>query len=145
MVQVSEELQLQKDENFRLNNYIEQIVQDLDEKTPALQQLRRDYDRAEQNCQQLSQKLNGMFEECESMRLESEDARRNANADKRENERLKQLCNDLGRQVKVSRYEWAISELVNMTWFYIRMHAQNYIVLKLSLCVLLFAGSIERV
>ena len=100
---MSEELQLQKDENLRLNNYIEQIVQELDEKAPALQQLRRDYDLAEQNCSQLTQKLNAMFEECESLRLESEDTRRHASADSRENERLKQLCSDLGRQVKVGR------------------------------------------
>lgn len=43
-VQSTDELQLVKDENARLNNYLTQIMEELDEKTPALQKLRRDHD-----------------------------------------------------------------------------------------------------
>ena len=78
-------------------------MQELNDKTPALQQLRRDYDTALQNNTQLSQKLNGMFEECESLRLESEDSVKQAKIKERENQRLRQLTADLGRQVKVRR------------------------------------------
>ena len=103
VLQATEELQRQKDENLSLNNYIEQIMQELNDKTPALQQLRRDYDTTMQNNTQLSQKLNSMFEECESLRLESEDSVKQAKIKERENQRLKQLTADLGRQVKVTR------------------------------------------
>ena len=78
-------------------------MQELNDKTPALQQLRRDYDTALQNNTQLSQKLNGMFEECESLRLESEDSVKETKIKERENQRLRQLTADLGRQVKVRR------------------------------------------
>ena len=85
-----------------LDNYIEEITQELAEKTPALQQLRRDHDQAMNNCNQLTVKLNALFEECETLRLESEDSIRQTKATERENGRLKQLVGDLGRQVKVS-------------------------------------------
>ena len=42
-VQISEELHQEKTENNRLGNYLDQIMHELDEKTPALQQLRKDY------------------------------------------------------------------------------------------------------
>lgn len=99
--QVTEELQLVKDQKLELDNYIEEITQELAEKTPALQQLRRDYDQALTNSNQLTTKLNAMFEECETLRLESEDSVHQARATERENGRLKQLVGDLGRQVKV--------------------------------------------
>lgn len=76
-------------------------MQELNDKTPALQQLRRDYDTASQTNAHLSQKLNAMFEECESLRLESEDSVKQAKIKERENQRLRQLTADLGRQVKV--------------------------------------------
>ena len=47
--------------------------------------------------------MNSTFEECETLRLESEDAVRDAKTRERENKRLKQLTSDLGRQVQVSR------------------------------------------
>ena len=88
---------------MNLNNYIEQVMHELNEKTPALQQLRRDYDTTMQSNAQLTQKLNGLFEECESLRLESEDSVKQAKIKERENQRLRQLSADLGRQVKVRR------------------------------------------
>ncbi len=92
------------EEKFRLENYIEEINSELAEKTPALQQLRRDHNQAVSNCSQLTTKLNALFEECETLRLESEDSVRQARATDRENDRLKLLVHDLSRQVKVRGY-----------------------------------------
>ena len=89
------------EEKFRLEHYIEEINSELAEKTPALQQLRRDHNQAVANCSQLTTKLNALFEECETLRLESEDSVHRARATDRENARLKLLVHDLGRQVKV--------------------------------------------
>ena len=98
-----EELQQVSDEKLRLENYIDEVQQELEEKTPALQKLRRDHDQAVFNCDQLTIKLNSLFEECEVFRTESEESVRQAKAAGRENARLKLLVADLGRQVKVRR------------------------------------------
>ena len=92
------------EEKLRLENYIEEVTQELAEKTPALHQLRKDHDQAISNCNQLTTKLNSLFEECETLRLESEDSVRQCRVTERENGRLKQLAGDLGRQVKVGRW-----------------------------------------
>lgn len=97
-----EELQQVSDEKRELENYVEQVSQELEEKGPALQQLRIDHDRAVLNCDQLTTKLNSLFEECEVLRLESEDSVRQARASERENARLNLVVKDLGRQVQVS-------------------------------------------
>ena len=88
-------------EKAHLEHYIEEINSELAEKTPALQQLQRDHNQAVSNCAQLTSKLNALFEECETHRLESEDSVRQARTTDRENARLKMLVHDLGRQVKV--------------------------------------------
>ena len=47
-VQSTDELGKLKEENIQLNNYLKQIMEELDEKTPALQRLRRDHDALQQ-------------------------------------------------------------------------------------------------
>ena len=47
-VQSTDELGKLKEENIQLNNYLKQIMEELDEKTPALQRLRRDHDVLQQ-------------------------------------------------------------------------------------------------
>ena len=99
--QVCEELEQAKQENQTLNNYIDQIVQELSEKTPALQKLRRDYDSSVQTCTSLNQKVDALMDECATLRFESEDSLKSYHSSQREIKRLKALCGDLGRQVKV--------------------------------------------
>lgn len=45
-----------------MSNYLQQVLEELDEKTPALQQLRRNYDTAVQNCDQLTTQLSTTVE-----------------------------------------------------------------------------------
>ena len=47
-VQSTDELGKLKEENIQLNNYLKQIMEELDEKTPALQRLRCDHDVLQQ-------------------------------------------------------------------------------------------------
>ena len=98
---MSEELERVSGEKTHLLNHVNEITAELEEKTPALQQLRRDYDQAIVSNNNLTTKLNALFEECETLRLESEDSVSLAKASERENARLKDLSGDLGRQVKV--------------------------------------------
>lgn len=51
-------------------------------------------------CQSQQDKLENVLEECETLRLESEEALKVTRSVERENKRLKVLCGDLGRQVK---------------------------------------------
>ncbi len=83
-----------------LNNSIKQIEQELSEKTPALQKLRRDYDISRKTVDNLNSKLDGLMDECEKLRLEGDDSVRQYQGLKRENQRLKALTNDLGQQIK---------------------------------------------
>lgn len=92
------------EDKSHLENYIEEITQELAEKTPALQQLRRDYDQTTTNCNNLTLKLNALFQECEELRLESQESVGKARSTERENARLKALVGDLGRQVKVGHH-----------------------------------------
>ena len=51
-------------------------------------------------CQSQQDQLENVLEECETLRLESEEALKVTRSVERENKRLKVLCGDLGRQVK---------------------------------------------
>ena len=101
LVDTTEQLQAEREENAHLNNYLEQILKELDEKTPALQKLREDYDLATKNCTELQQKLETVIEECDLMTLEGEDSIKKLRVNERENKRLQALVSDLGRQVRV--------------------------------------------
>ncbi len=90
-----------KQENQMLDNYIKQIDQELSEKTPALQKLRRDYDGSLTTITNLNSKLDALMEECETLRLEGEDSVKQYGGVVRDNKRLKALTTDLGQQIKV--------------------------------------------
>lgn len=100
-VGVCEQLEQEREENAKLNNSITQIMQELDEKTPALQQLRLNYDVAVKSNEAMSLRLSSSLEECEGLRYEAEDAVKQSKVTERENQRLKSLTADLSRQVQV--------------------------------------------
>lgn len=92
-----------KQDNLILNNCIKQIEQELSEKAPALQKLRRDYDGSLKTIANLNSKLDGVMDECERLRLEGEDSVRQYQGVIREKQRLKALTTDLGQQIKVKQ------------------------------------------
>ena len=63
-----------------------------------------------QNCSTLTEKLNAMYDECATLRLESEDSVKLYKSSQRENQRLKVLTSDLGRQVKVRERERVLGQ-----------------------------------
>ncbi len=126
-----------RQENLRLNNYIDQIVQELSEKTPALQKLRRDYDSSVHTVSSLNQKLDSLMDECESLRLEGDDSVRQYRGTLREKERLKALTTDLGRQVKVRRvwFGYLVSNcgvvpFKNVFWDYLEQYKMLIKIIK---------------
>ena len=99
-VESTSKLREEKEENTRLTNYLTQIMEELEEKTPRLQKLRRDYDLLMHTNQELQEKMETMVEDCETLRVEAEESLKYSRAIERENKRLKGLTGDLGRQVK---------------------------------------------
>merc|ERR1740129_2568385 len=101
MVTLSEELALEKEENKRLNLYLDQILLEIEERAPMLKQQREDYERAVGAVAGLTEQLESAREEAELRRGEAEEFRRtNASLEKDRN-RLETMVQDLGKQVTV--------------------------------------------
>ena len=99
-VESTSRLSQEREENARLNNYLTQILQELEEKTPVLQKLRRDHDLLVRTNEEMQQRMQGIAEESETLRIEAEESLKFSRVIERENKRLKSLTADLGRQVK---------------------------------------------
>lgn len=93
-------LREEKEENARLNNYLTQILQELEEKTPVLQKLRRDHDLLLRANEELQKKMEDIVEDSETLRVEAEESLKYSRSIERENKRLKLLTGDLSKQVK---------------------------------------------
>ncbi|XP_065056789.1 nucleoprotein TPR-like isoform X2 [Rhopilema esculentum] len=100
-VEVSDALELEKDENTRLKQYLDQILQEIEEKAPLLQRQREDYENALKTIENLTAKFDDAMNECERSQSEKDDYARKADFTKRENERMNRLCIDLSQQVRV--------------------------------------------
>ncbi|XP_071481233.1 nucleoprotein TPR-like, partial [Diadema antillarum] len=100
-VKTSDELMMEKQENQRLNMYMDQILVEIEEKAPVLQKQREDYEQALETVSQLSSKLEAAMLEGEQLRIVADDAERRVSHLGRENARLQQKNGDLGQQVRV--------------------------------------------
>ncbi|XP_041484562.1 nucleoprotein TPR-like isoform X2 [Lytechinus variegatus] len=100
-VKTSDELMMEKQENQRLNMYMDQILAEIEEKAPVLQKQREDYEQALETVTQLSSKLEAAMLEGEQLRINVDDSERRVSHLGRENARLKQKNTDLSQQVRV--------------------------------------------
>ncbi|KAK3607529.1 hypothetical protein CHS0354_025782 [Potamilus streckersoni] len=99
-VQATDTLLLEKEENKRLNHYLDQILQEIEEKAPILKKQRDDYETALQTIEQMTRQLDDARLECQNLRGEADENYRKANYLVRENKKLQQQCQDLANQVK---------------------------------------------
>ncbi|GAB1608232.1 nucleoprotein TPR-like [Argonauta hians] len=99
-VQAIDEIQLEKEENKRLKSYLDQIMQEIEEKAPILRQQREDYEQAVHTITQLTHKLDSAMLEGQKLRNETEETRRHMTFTQKEIKRLTQQTSDLGRQVQ---------------------------------------------
>ncbi|XP_057291201.1 nucleoprotein TPR-like isoform X3 [Hydractinia symbiolongicarpus] len=100
-VKVTDELLNEKDENARLKLYMEQILQEVEEKAPLLLQQKEDYEHARQTIDNMSAKMEQNIRECNRLQNEHDEYERKVGYHKREEKRLKTLCVDLSQQVRV--------------------------------------------
>lgn len=98
-VKTTEELQIEKRDNLRLNNQMQTIFNELEAKAPEFQKLRAEHNHLAESNQELSQQLQAMI----NQRIEERDAISDTNAKlsymERENKNLKIGQSDLARQV----------------------------------------------
>jgi nucleoprotein TPR len=99
LVSLQEELLASKDENAKLNTYLEQILREIEERAPVLKKEREERERAVAAVTTLTEQLEEARQEYEFRTRDAADARRNVERVNRENERLAQQVNDLGKQV----------------------------------------------
>ena len=101
MVSLQEELAVEKEENKRLNLYLDQILLEIEERAPMLKQQREDYERAVAAVGGLTEQLEKAREEAELRRHEAGEAKRASKGLENDRARLETMAADLGKQVAV--------------------------------------------
>ncbi|XP_048761418.2 nucleoprotein TPR-like isoform X2 [Ostrea edulis] len=99
-MQASENLYLEKEETKRLNTCIDTILQEIEEKAPLIRKQREDYEQSLETIEQMNKQLDAALLESQSTRIEADQANRNYNYMKRENQKLQQQTEDLSKQVQ---------------------------------------------
>ncbi|KAL3284423.1 hypothetical protein HHI36_018582 [Cryptolaemus montrouzieri] len=98
-VAMSERILNLQEENARLNNYISNIVKEIEDKGPFVQKLKDDYSRLADASDQLRNHNDALMIEIEQLRDSNAECRRLENSTARENSRLQKDIADLSRQV----------------------------------------------
>lgn len=93
------ELALEREENEKLKSQMEIILKELEEKAPILRQQRQDYEDAIANVTNLTCRMDELLAENGRLEEDTDEAKRIANHQTRENSRLKSEMADLARQV----------------------------------------------
>jgi nucleoprotein TPR len=88
------QLQVERSENRRLNNYLNQILQEIEEKAPLIEEQRREWDRAIRQHEQLSTNLEHALRDNEKLTIE-------LNLLHKQKSSLSQECEDLAQQVQI--------------------------------------------
>ena len=99
MVSLSEELAAEREENKRLNTYMDQILVEIEERAPILKRQREDYEQAISSVGGLAESLEAAREEVELRRNEAEEERRKVSSLEKDRDLLERQVSDLGRQV----------------------------------------------
>ncbi|KAF8776767.1 Nucleoprotein TPR-like protein [Argiope bruennichi] len=98
---LQEELQSQKNENANLTRELKQIITEIEEKTPIINQRMQEYNKLNETISCLKSQLANALADYEKILEERNDAKRICNLTARENARLKSQVSDLNRQVQV--------------------------------------------
>jgi len=99
LVEVTNELTLEREENERLKSQMDVILRELEQKAPLLQQQRQDYETAMANIATLTNRLDDLLAENQRLHESLDEANRLAKHHTTENQRLKTELADLARQV----------------------------------------------
>nr|CAD7447280.1 unnamed protein product [Timema bartmani] len=98
-VSASDELLLTKEENKRLNHFINTIIEDIEEKAPYLKKQKEDYARTLLQVESAKTNMDAMLAELQKVTDEGNEAKKTAAFHVRENLRLKAELTDVSKQV----------------------------------------------
>ena len=115
LVTAQEELLAAQDENRRLNTYMEEIINDISDRAPALKREREEYVRMLDHVKTLENSLNETRDQNEDDRTTTENAKRRLGHALKDNEKLKKQVKDLGQQVTVLLKEVEAARFGNTT------------------------------
>ncbi|XP_037089681.1 nucleoprotein TPR-like [Pollicipes pollicipes] len=88
-------------ESRQLKVYLDQILKDIEERTPAIQRQKEDYEAAVQTIEALTDSNDEALRELGTARSQADDAMRQLRTAQRERARLAAQCDDLSTQVRV--------------------------------------------
>ncbi|XP_067846585.1 translocated promoter region b, nuclear basket protein isoform X3 [Heptranchias perlo] len=100
-VEAQDQLLLAKQENKRVNKYLDEIVKEVEMKAPLLKRQREEYDRAQKAVTNLSAKLEDAMKEIRRLQKDTDEANKHSSLLSRENQRLKMQVTDLSQQNRV--------------------------------------------
>lgn len=99
LVEATNELTTEREENERLKSQMDVILRELEDKAPVLQQQREDYETATNHVTTLTARLDELLAENHRLQETADEANRIAKHHTKENQRLKSELADLARQV----------------------------------------------
>ncbi|KZV92725.1 hypothetical protein EXIGLDRAFT_836242 [Exidia glandulosa HHB12029] len=99
-VRLQDELARQKQETKRLEDCLAQILADIEERAPLLQEQRHEYERVSAEARQLADQLSAALEDRDAYAQRAQASEQKNAVAQRERELLDQQLSDLGRQVQ---------------------------------------------
>ncbi|XP_067893509.1 translocated promoter region b, nuclear basket protein isoform X2 [Heterodontus francisci] len=100
-VEAQDQLLLAKQENKRVNKYLDEIVKEVEMKAPLLKRQREEYERVQKAVANLSAKLEDAMKEIRRLQKGTDEANKHSSLLSRENQRLKMQVSDLSQQNRV--------------------------------------------
>ncbi|OXB56886.1 hypothetical protein ASZ78_013394 [Callipepla squamata] len=100
-VETQDQLLLEKQENKRINKYLDEIVQEVEAKAPILKRQREEFERSQKAVASLSAKLEQAMKEIQRLQVDADKANKQSSVLERENQRLEIQVKDLSRQIRV--------------------------------------------
>ncbi|KAM8929908.1 nucleoprotein TPR isoform 2-T2 [Pelodytes ibericus] len=100
-VESQDQLLLKKQENIRVNKYLDEIVKEVEAKAPILKRQREEYERMQKTVTSLSSKLEQAMKEIQRMQDDTDKANKQASLLERENQRLELQVKDLSQQIRI--------------------------------------------
>ncbi|XP_007893774.2 translocated promoter region b, nuclear basket protein isoform X1 [Callorhinchus milii] len=100
-VEAQDQLLLAKQENKRVNKYLDEIVKEVEMKAPILKRQREEYERGQKAVANLSAKLEEAMKEMRRLQKDTDEANKSSTLLGRENQRLKMQMTDLSQQTRI--------------------------------------------
>ncbi|XP_078074443.1 translocated promoter region b, nuclear basket protein isoform X2 [Mustelus asterias] len=100
-VEAQDQLLLAKQENKRVNKYLDEIVKEVEMKAPLLKRQREEYERVQKAVAHLSAKLEDAMKEIRRLQKGTDEVNKHSSLLGRENQRLKMQVSDLSQQNRV--------------------------------------------